>query len=307
MIDGRRLLGRTGLLVSPLCIGTSPLASMPHLYGYEVGAEQAIATVRAVLTSPLNFLDTSNAYGAGGESERRIGAAIAREGGLPAGFVVATKVDPDPVTTDFSAARVRESLHESLERLGLERVPLLYLHDPERIGFDAAMGPGGAVRELIALRDEGAVDHIGVACGDVTLALRFIETGAFDVVLTHNRFTLLDRTAEPLLDRAGEFGIGVVNAAPYGGGMLAKGPVDRPLYAYRRDDEDLRARASAYNSICGSFGVSLAAAALHFSMRDARISSTAVGASSSERVLETIRMAQQVIPDDLWPALDAVG
>jgi D-threo-aldose 1-dehydrogenase len=69
----------------------------------------------------------------------------------------------------------------------------------------------------------------------------------------------------------------------------------------------LRARASAYNSICGSFGVSLAAAALHFSMRDARISSTAVGASSSERVLETIRMAQQVIPDDLWPALDAVG
>jgi len=125
-----RELGGTGLLVSPVCIGTSPLASMPGLYGYEVGAKRAEATIEAALDGPLNFLDTSNNYGAG-SAETRIGAVLRRRGGLPPGFVLATKVDADPETGDFSGARVRRSVEESLERLGLDRVQLMYLHDPE--------------------------------------------------------------------------------------------------------------------------------------------------------------------------------
>src|ERR1700722_891425 len=102
-----RPLGSTGLTVSSLCIGTSPLANMPWLYGYEVDAATAVATVSAAFESAISFLDTSNGYGDRGESEVRIGEAISRNGGLPDGFVLATKVDPDPISGDFSGQRAR--------------------------------------------------------------------------------------------------------------------------------------------------------------------------------------------------------
>ncbi|HEU5108232.1 MAG TPA: aldo/keto reductase, partial [Micromonosporaceae bacterium] len=219
----RRVLGGTGLAVSPVCVGTSPLASMPHLYGYAVSAERAEATVEAVLDGPLNFLDTSNNYG-GGDAERRIGAVLRRRGGLPEGVVLATKVDADPATGDFSGARVRRSVAESLDRLGLDRVQLMYLHDPEyHLSFAQAMAPDGPVAALLALRDEGVLAHIGVAGGPAWLMRQFVATGAFEVVLSHNRYTLLDRSAEPLIADAVERGVAYVNAAPYGGGMLVKG------------------------------------------------------------------------------------
>src|SRR4051812_3963070 len=102
-----RPLGSTDLAVTPLCIGTSPLAGMPATYGYATGEAAAVATVEAVLASPVNFLDTSNGYGDDGAGERRVGAAIRRAGGLPNGFVVATKVDPRPRPGGFSGARGR--------------------------------------------------------------------------------------------------------------------------------------------------------------------------------------------------------
>jgi D-threo-aldose 1-dehydrogenase len=125
-----RPLGSTGLAVTRICIGTSPLASMPRLYGYDVGPARAEATIAAVFDGPLNFLDTSNSYG-GGNAEERIGAVIRERGGLPDGVVLATKADADPVTGGFSGVRVRRSVDESLERLGIDRVQLMYLHDPE--------------------------------------------------------------------------------------------------------------------------------------------------------------------------------
>src|SRR5580658_1435042 len=132
----RRPLGSTSLMVTPLCIGGSAIGSMPQVFGEEVDFERAVETVRHVFDSPINFLDTSNGYGHG-ESERRIGAAIAERGGLRAGFVLATKLDGDPQTGDFSGERARRSAEESLERLGTNNIQLLYLHDPERIGFEA--------------------------------------------------------------------------------------------------------------------------------------------------------------------------
>ena len=179
----RRLLGRTGLSVSPVCIGTSPLASMPALYGYEVAQERAEATILAAFRSPFNFMDTSNNYG-GGAAELRIGRALAVAGGLPPGFVLATKVDADPRTGDFSGERVRRSAAESLERLGLDQVPLMYLHDPEyHLTFAEAMAPGGPVGGLLDLRDRGLVGHLGIAGGPVGLMRDFIATDLFEVVL----------------------------------------------------------------------------------------------------------------------------
>ncbi|MEN3534324.1 aldo/keto reductase [Microbispora sp. ZYX-F-249] len=300
----RRPFGRTGLAVTPICVGTSPLASMPGLYGYEVGEERARATVEAVFDGPFNFLDTSNNYG-GGSAERRIGAVVRHRGGVPAGFVLATKVDADPETGDFSGERVRRSAEESLERLGVGHVPLLYLHDPEfHITFEEAMAPGGAVEALVALRDAGVAGHIGIAGGPVGLLRRYVATGAFDAVISHNRWTLVNREAGPLLDEARERGVAFVNGAPYGGGMLVKGPDAQPRYAYRDTGEPVRDAVRAMRGVCDAHGVPLAAAALQFSLRDPRIASTIVGVSEPGRLEETLRLAATPIPPGLWDELD---
>jgi D-threo-aldose 1-dehydrogenase len=303
---GLRPLGRTALDVTGVCLGTSPLASMPQLYGYQVGAEQAEATVAAALAGPFNFIDTSNSYG-GGRAEQRIGAALTALGGLPAGVVLATKADADPDTGDFSGARVRRSVAESLDRLGLDRVPLMYLHDPEfHVTFDEAMAQDGPVRALISLRDAGVLGHLGIAAGPVPLLREFIATGEFEVVLSHNRFTLADRSAEPLMDDAAERGIAYVNAAPYGGGMLAKGPDAQPRYAYRETPESVREAVRGMERACAAAGVALEAAALQFSLRDPRVTSTVVGISDPARIARTAALAAHDIPDSLWPELRAL-
>jgi D-threo-aldose 1-dehydrogenase len=297
-------LGGTGLAVTPLCFGTSPLASMAHLYGYAVDEERAIATVLAAFDSPVNFIDTSNGYGEDGSAERRIGAAIRRAGGLPPSVVLATKVDPDPRSGDFSGDRVRASLEESLERLGVDRIALLHLHDPERIPFEKGIGPGGPVEALVDLRERGLVDHLGVAGGPVGLLQQYLDTGEFEVVLSHNRYTLLDRSAEPLFRIAAERGLGVLNAAPYGGGMLSKGPSVQQNYAYGSRDDRILLAAKAMEAACRRYDVPLAAAALQFSMRSAAIHSTVVGVSSPERIAQTLELAAVTIPDELWPELE---
>jgi D-threo-aldose 1-dehydrogenase len=300
-------LGGTGLTVTALCVGTSPLANMPNLYGYEVSEARAVATIDAVLDSPaVNFIDTSNGYGADGSAERRIGVALRNRGGLPAGTILATKVDPDPQTGDFSGTRVRVSLEESRRRLGLDHIELLHLHDPERITFEEATAPGGPVEALADLKRQGLVAHLGVAGGPVALMRRYLDTGLFEVVLTHNRYTLLDRSAEALFRAAHERGIGVLNAAPYGGGMLAKGPSRQAKYAYGERDDAIAAAAVAMGSAADRAGVPLAAAALQFSLRASFVDSTVVGMSSPERVRQTLDLASVPIPDELWAELETL-
>lgn len=301
-----RVLGPTDLSVTPLGVGTSPLGNMPHNYGYQVGTDRAVATLRAVFAGPINFIDTSNSYG-GGEAERRIGQALREIGGLPDHFVIGTKVDPDPETGDFSGTRVRESVAESLERMGLDRIQLLYFHDPERISFADAMAPGGAVEALVALREEGVVAHLGVAGGPVDLMRQYLRTGAFEAVISHNRWTLVDRSAGPLLDEAAERGVAFVNGAPYGGGMLVKGPDIQPRYGYRHTSQVVRDRVWQMIQVCERYEVPLAAAALQFSLREPRITSTIVGISEPERVGQTMELAQWPIPDELWDQLSGLA
>jgi D-threo-aldose 1-dehydrogenase len=295
-------LGQTGLNVTPLCVGTSPLGNFPAQYGYEVGEDQAVATITRVLRGPLTFIDTSNNYG-DGESERRIGKAITEAGGLPENFVLATKVDPLPGSDDFSGERVRESVRESQERLGLRQLQLVYLHDPERISFEEATAPGGAVEALVALRDEGVIQHIGVAGGPIDLERRYLGLGVFDAVISHNRYTLVDQSAEPLIQDAADRGVAFVNAAPYGGGMLVRGPDVVPTYCYQPASDATLDRVRRMQHACLTREVPLAAAALQFSLRDRRVASTIVGMSSPERIDQTVRLAEWPIEDDLWAEL----
>jgi D-threo-aldose 1-dehydrogenase len=303
----KRPLGKTGLSVTPLCVGTSALGSFPAQYGYEVSAERAVATMRRVFEGPINFIDTSNEYGNGGDSERRIGQALAEVGGLPEGFVLATKVDPVPGSSDFSGDRVRASVAESLERLGLNRLQLVYLHDPEKMTFADGTAPGGAMEALVQLRKEGIIDHLGVAGGPIDLMLQYLATGLFDAVISHNRYTLVDQSAEPLLNDAAKRGIAFVNAAPYGGGMLVKGPDIVPKYCYHPVDQTTLHRVREMQRLCASYDVPLAAAALQFSLRESRITSTIVGISEPGRVEQTLRLAEWSIPDKLWDELEPLA
>jgi D-threo-aldose 1-dehydrogenase len=298
---GRRPLGRTGLSASAVCVGGAPLGSVPQNFGYEVAPEQAHETVRATFASGINFLDTSNSYG-GGESERRIGVVVAERGGLPDGFVLATKADRD-AGGDFSAARVRRSAEESLQRLGLEHFLLFYLHDPEFVNFKEATGPGGAVEGMVSLRDEGIAEHIGVAGGPIGMLIDYLNLGVFEVVLTHNRFTLVDRSAEPLLDVASAMGVGVVNAAVHGGGILARGVSHTNRYGYRAASPEVLGRIATMEELCARRSVPLRTAALHFSVREPRIASTVVGVSSPEHVRQLAEMAAAEVPDELFDEL----
>jgi D-threo-aldose 1-dehydrogenase len=301
----RRPLGSTGLQVTPICIGTAPLGSMPETFAYEVPEERALATIRAFFASPLNFLDTAASYG-DGESERRIGLVLHEMGGLPPGFVLATKADRNLQTGDFSGAQMRRSVERSLRLLGLKQLQLVYLHDPEHISFEEAMQPGGPVEVLRQCKEEGLIAHLGVAGGPIDLMTRFGETGLFEAAISHNRFTLLNREADPFWDVCMRRGIAAVNAAPYGSGILAKGPGAYPRYMYGRASPELLRRARQMEEACKRYGVPLAAAALQFSLRDPRIVSTIVGMTRPERITETLHLAQQPIPDELWTELNSI-
>ena len=258
----------------------------------------------AMLRSGFPAVDTSNRY-ASGHSEDALGRAIARIG-LPDGTVVLTKADADTQTGVFDGDRVRRSFDESLARLGLDRLPLLQLHDPYTITFAEAMSPGGAVEALVRLRDEGAVDAIGIACEPVALLLDYIGTGAFDTVLTHSRYTLVDRSSRVVLQAARDRGMLTINAAPFGGGILAGSSSHRDSYAYRPASPDTLRLVAEIERICARYDVPMDTAALAFSTRTDLVDATAVGVSSLARLRRLREIAGADVPTALLDEVETV-
>jgi len=299
-----RTLGRTGLMVTPIAVGCAALGGLEAAFGYDVPIGTALEAVRAAFRGPFNVLDTASIYG---DSERRIGLVIRELGGVPPGYVVTTKADRDPTTNDFSGAQVRRSVRLSLERLGVERLPLVFLHDPEYSSFEQVTGRGGAIEALIELQADGVIEHLGLAGGPIDLMVEYLDRGPFDVVITHNRYTLVDQSAEPLLDVATGRGIAVINAAPYGSGILAKGADAHPLYRYEQARPEMLRSIREIEQLVRSFDVPLAAVALQQSLREPRIAMTIVGMSRPKRIDETQRLAALPIPAELWSALASAG
>jgi D-threo-aldose 1-dehydrogenase len=277
---------------------------MPETFEYSVSRERALKTLQAVFESPLNFLDTAASYG-DGESERRIGQVLEVIGGLPEGCVLSTKADRDLETGEFSGEQMRRSVERSLKLLGLDKLQMVYLHDPEHETYEHMVAPGGPVEVLLGLKEEGLIEHLGVAGGPIDLMIRYTRTGLFEAVITHNRYTLVNRTAEPLLSVAAELGVAALNAAPYGSGILAKGPDAYARYEYGEASREVVERVRMMQNECRQFGVPLGAAALQFSLRDPRVISTIVGISRPERVGQTLDLASHPIPEELWARLES--
>lgn len=301
-----RPIGQTGLSVTSLCFGTSALGDMPDTYGYSVDEARARATLDAIFDGPVNFLDTSRNYGFG-RSEQRIGEAILARGGLPEGFVLSTKLDRDMETGRFDADRARQSLEESLAALNLDHIPMLHLHDPEHArDVSEITREGGALDALFKMKEEGLATAVGLAMGRLDIMRPILKDWPFDALISHNRWTLLNRSADAMFDEAHARGIAILNAAPYAGGVLAKGAAEMPRVTYQEADAEALAPAIAVEEFCNAKGIAPGAAALDFSMNDPRITSTIVGVSKPERVSQTLDWAASEFSDEIRAALAAL-
>jgi len=315
----QRPIGLTGARVTALGFGG---ASAGNLYTETTDAGAAAAVDRA-WAGGIRYFDTAPHYGLG-LSERRLGAALRdRPREL---FVISTKVgrmlEPNPRPAgsdlaaggfavpdtlrrrlDFSAAAARRSLEGSLERLGLDRVDLVYVHDPDD-HVDGALA--GAIPELIRMREEGLVAAVGVGMNQWQAPLRMVRETGIDLVMLAGRWTLLDRSGRPLLDECAARGVAVVAAAPFNSGLLARvWPPDGAPFDYGPAAPRVLARARALAGICERHGVSLPDAAIQFPLRHPAMVSVVSGMRSGGQVASALDRFATVVPDEAWTELDA--
>jgi D-threo-aldose 1-dehydrogenase len=311
-------LGRGGLRVSALALGTAPLG---NLYA-PVAEEDAAATVGSALEAGLTYVDTAPHYGLG-LAERRLGRLLA---GVPRDrFVVSTKVgrlvrplapgetaDPEGFADsppakrvwDFSGDGVRRSLEESLERLGLDRVDILLLHDPddhEREAYEQALPA------LIGLRDQGVVTAIGAGMNQAEMLTRFVRDLDIDVVLVAGRYSLLDQRAlAELLPTCAARGTAVVVGGVFNSGLLAD-PRPGATFDYAPAPPELVDRAARLAEVCARHGTPLRAAALAFPFGHPAVTSVLVGARSAAEVQDAVACFEWPVPGELWADLVATG
>lgn len=297
-------LGRTGLRVSRVGLGTAPLASI--FWGND--EPTATDTARRALHAGLTFFDTAPFYGLG-ECERRLGAAL--RGGRD-GVVIATKVGRTLQTGsggevearfDFSYDAVRRSLDGSLGRLGIDRVNVVHIHDPDD-HIDEAVA--GAHRALVDLRDQGVIDAVSLGTNSVQTAATILERCDLDCLLVAGRFTLLDQSAAPLIDRCAERGIAYLAAGVFNSGVLA-GPSEEAWYDYAPVARPVLDRARRIEQVCQRHGVALRTAALSFPLAHPGVSVAVVGMAAPHEVDENIEATRTKLPDDLWSELAGAG
>lgn len=284
--------------------------------------DEAAAVLDAAWKVGVRHFDTAPHYGLG-LSEERLGRFLATKPRHE--FIVSTKVgrliraNPDwdgsadddqgfavPARQrrilDYSADGVRISLEESLGRLGLDRVDIVYVHDPEVSGNPHAIQEG--MDALANLRADGLVDAIGTGSLGVDALLTTVRTGLADLIMVAGRFTLLDQSVIPqVLDACTEFGTRIVAAAVFNSGLLATSPSKDATYNYAPAPADVLARARAIEEICTRHGVELAAAAVQYAALDARVASVIVGADSPDQVEQNLRRFTAEIPAGLWDEL----
>jgi len=286
--------------VSEICFGTSALGNMPDTYGYEVNPSIAEETILAILNGPSNFIDTSRNYGMG-RSEKLIGNVFKSLGGKPNNIILATKIDRDTATNILDRDATLKSFEQSIKALETEKIDILHLHDPEHCkDLNDITCKGGALDTLFQLKEEGSVTLVGLAMGKVEMMYDLIQEWPFDVMINHNRFTLLNRQADKLFNLAKKKGIKIFNAAPFCGGILAKGTKETNRLVYQEVSEKKLKPVFDLEKICLKYNVPLGAAALQFSMKDPRISSTIVGITKKSRIDQIVEWSNFEISEDAW-------
>lgn len=313
--------GRDRVPLTRLGMGTSQFGNLSR----PTTDEDCLAAVDEAWEAGVRYFDTAPHYGLG-LSERRLGRALA---GRPRDeYVVSTKVgrllvpDPDGASReddegfavpadhrrvwDFSRAGVLASLEGSLERMGLDRVDIVYLHDPDEHWAEASTS---GIDALIELREQGVIGAIGVGMNQAQMLTRFVRTTDIDLVMVAGRYTLLDQSAaDELLPAALERGIGVVAAGVYNSGVLSRPrPAPDAHYDYHAAPFDVLERLHAIADVCQEFGLELPDAATQFPGRHPAVVSTVLGLRTAEHVRQACARMQANIPESLWGRLTDDG
>ena len=306
---------RTRVEISRLSLGT---AAIGGLYT-SVSDEDCTETILTAVDNGINFIDTAPHYGKG-TSERRIGRALA--GRDRSTFVISTKIGRllVPSTTDiddffmdadntverkfdFSASGVRQSLEGSLERLGMDSVEVLFIHDPDE-NADAAIIE--AYPELERMRSEGIIKAIGVGMNQCETPTRVIKETDIDMVLIAGRYSLLDQRALiELLPTAVERNVDIIAAGVFNSGILAN-PVKGATYDYVPASDELLAKALRIREVLDGHQVSLTSAALQFPLRHPAVKSVLVGCRSAAEVKTNIDAFNLPIENKVWDDLVSV-
>ncbi|MGW2741822.1 aldo/keto reductase [Streptomyces sp. NPDC001450] len=307
-------LGRSGVEVSPLGFGA---AGIGNLYT-PMDDEQAHEAVRAAWERGIRYFDTAPHYGLG-LSERRLGAALRAYD--RAAYTVSTKVgrrlEPADGTGDdlasgfavptdhrrvwdFSAGGIRRTLEASLDRLGLDRVDVVHLHDPDDHAEQAFREGYPALEKL---RSEGVVGAIGAGMNQAEMLTRFVRDTDVDVVLCAGRYTLLDQSAAAeLLPEAASRGVSVVIGGAFNSGLLAD-PTPESTYNYTRAPKELLDRALHLKAVADRHGITLRAAALAFCAAHPAVASVLTGARSAAEVHDCADQFAAPVPGAFWQEL----
>ena len=305
-------LGRTDVSVTRIGLGLSPIAHLPGVAGDRL----AQATIDRAWDLGLRLYDTAPRYGFG-ESERRAGDALRSK--PRAAFVLSTKVgwllraergvltNGETTATalaDFSYRGTMHSFEESLARLGLDRIDILHIHDPDD-HFRAARQ--GSLKALVELRGKGAIGAVGAGMNQAPMLARFVRTGQFDAVLLAGRYSLLDQSGlDELLPLCHQLGVGVIVAGVFNSGVLVK-MHPGATYDYQPVSSFRLEQARAIEAICRRHDVPIAAAAIQLPFGHPAVRSVVVGARTPEQLAESMAMFALPVPGGLWRDLKAAG
>ena len=307
-------LGRTSLTVTRFGLGTAPLAGLFEA----VDEAQGVGVIERAWEAGVRFFDTAPLYGHG-LAEMRLGKVLKQK--QRDEFTLASKVGrllradapPEPGQSfrgvppvnpvfDFTYDGVMSSVEESLQRLGLDRIDILHIHDPDD-HYEAALH--GAYRALDRLRADGVIGAVGAGMNQAEMLTRFAREADFDCFLLAGRYTLLDQVAlVELLPECVKRGIAIIAGGVYNSGILAD-PKPGAHYNYRTAPAELLERAQRIRDVCARHGVPLKAAAVQFPLGHPAVTCVVVGCRSSAQLDETLKMFELDIPPALWDDLKA--
>ncbi len=322
----RRRLGSTAVEVSVLGLGCGPLGGLFDV----IDEGQASATVAAALDAGITYFDTAPLYGHG-LSEHRLGTGLRRARDRA---VISTKVGrllrpagpggpeagmsrdalPFDVVYDYTRDGVLRAFEDSLQRLGTDRVDILYVHDLSRRWLGDAVEPrfrelmDGGYPALAELRAAGVVGAIGVGMNDTQMLTRFAAAGDFDVFMLAGRYTLLDQSAlDGLFQACAARNVSIVAAGPFNSGILATGARAGARFFYADAPAEILDRTRRIEAVCADHGVPLATAALRFALRHPIVASVATGMVSPDEVARNAAALAAPVPAALWSDLGAAG
>ena len=308
----RKRLGRTELSLPIVGVGTAftgiPTAEQtvtdyiqgPNPTDFELG----LATLLAALDAGCTFIDTAVLYGRT-LSESMIGEALRQRPHLRDKVLVTTKAGRAFEGHDYGFDAVTRQVFESLERLGLDRIEIVYIHDPMGFPMAEVMSDLGALGALRHLQDQGVINFVGTAANDPATNLPYIATGEFDAAVIADSWSMINLTAASGIFAAAEkHDVGLVNATPLERGLLATGPTDDDSYLNRYFPQECLDQVRQIQAICRRYEVPMLAVALQWCARHPLVASTIPGARLPHEAESSMRAAAIEIPDALWLELE---